>query len=315
MLREKGYSYKDTGEALSRAPSAVWNEVNRNKVNGKYIPEKAKHKAYVRRKYAKYQGMKIIGNKDLKKFVDASLLAEQSPAGISGRLKFKREKGLPYVSKDSIYRYLRSPYGRKIEAKLKKKKKRGKKRTNKGTLDGRVFIDKRPKKINDRMRVGDIEFDFIVSGKDGKGAVLTATDRKLRVSFLEPIYQVSIPAVHEVALSIKKRFPEWITGTTDNDLLFARHKELEKELAIKIYFCHPYHSWEKGTIENTNGEIRKDVPKGSDLSKYSRKFWRGEEEKLNNRFMECLDYRTPNEALENHRKRKILRENRRKKKK
>ena len=187
---------------------------------------------------------------------------------------------------------------------MKKKKKRGKKRTNKETLDGRVFIDKRPKKINDRMRVGDIEFDFIVSGKDGKGAVLTATDRKLRVSFLEPIYQVSIPAVHEVALSIKKRFPEWITGTTDNDLLFARHKELEKELAIKIYFCHPYHSWEKGTIENTNGEIRKYIPKGSDISKYSSRFVRNVEKKINDRYMECLNSFTPQEMLDLHRKRK-----------
>lgn len=312
MLRKKGYSYEEVGSALSRAPSAIWNEINRNKVKGKYVPEKAKHKAYVRRKYAKYQGMKIIENRDLKKFVDTSLLAGQSPAGISGRLKFKREKGPPYTSKDGIYRYIQSPYGRKIEAKLKKKRKRGKKRVNKGTLDGRVFIDKRPKKINARTRVGDVEFDFIVSGKEGKGIVLTVADRKLRVCFLEPIYQVSIPAVHEATLRIKKRFPEWITGTTDNDLLFARHKELEKELGIKIYFCHPYHSWEKGTIENTNGEIRKDVPKGSDLSKYSKKFWMEEETKLNNRFMECLDYRTPNEALENHRKRKNLRANRRK---
>jgi IS30 family transposase len=312
LLREKGYSYKEVGDALKRAGSAVWNEVHRNRVNGKYDPAKAKHKAYVRRRNAKYQGMKIVRNKELRAFVDTCLLEGQSPEDISGRLKQKYEKGLPHVSKDSIYRYIKSPYGRKIEAKLLKKKRRVKKRKRLGTLDGRTFIDQRPKHINARMKIGHAEFDFIVSGKSGTGIALVVVDRKLRISFIEPIYKVSIPAVHQASLRIKKRYPEWKTGTTDNDLLFARHKELEKELKIKIYFCHPYHSWEKGTIENTNGEIRKDVPKGSDISKYSKFFFQKLEKKLNDRFMKCLKYRTPNEATELCRKQKRLRDYRRK---
>ena len=234
----------------------------------------------------------------------------QSPEDISGRLKQKYEKGLPYVSKDSIYRYIKSPYGRKIEAKLERKRRRVKKRKRLGTLDGRTFIDQRPKHINARMKIGHAEFDFIVSGKTGKGILLVVVDRKLRASFLEPIYKVNIPNVHVAARKIKQRYPEWKTGTTDNDLLFARHKELERELNIKIYFCHPYHSWEKGTIENTNGEIRKDLPKGSDISKYSRSFFKRIEKKLNNRFMKCLKYRTPHEATELCRKQKSLRERR-----
>jgi IS30 family transposase len=298
---------------MKRAPSAIWNEVNRNKVNGVYEPLKAKHKAYVRRHDAKYQGKKIVENTILRKFVDTSLLSGQSPEGISGRLKYKREKDLPYVSKDSIYRYIKSPHGRKIEVKLEKKKKRGRKRGRKGILDGRTFIGKRPKYINDRKKVGDAEFDFIVSGKNGKGIVLVVTDRKLRTSFVEPIYIVSIKNVHLTAQRIKERYPEWKTGTTDNDLLFARHKELEKELKIKIYFCNPYHSWEKGTVENTNGEIRKDLPKGSNVFKYSVSFFKDIEKKLNDRFMKCLQYQTPFEVLEKHRKNKKLRENRREK--
>ena len=123
---------------------------------------------------------------------------------------------------------------------------------------------------------------------------------------------MSILNVNLAAREIKKRYPEWKTGTTDNDLLFARHKELEKELKIKIYFCHPYHSWEKGTIENTNGEIRKDVPKGSDISRYSKFFFQKLEKKLNDRFMKCLKYRTPNEATELCRKQKKLRDHPRK---
>ena len=257
--------------------------------------------------------MKIVKDMSLQQFVETQLLRGQSAEDISGRLKYKREKGLAFVSKESIYRYIKSPYGRKIEAKLKRKKKTGRKRKNKSMLDGRTFIDKRPRYINDRKRFGDAEFDFIVSGRSGTGILLVVVDRKLRVAFLEPIYAVSIPAVHTAALRIKKRYSEWKTGTTDNDLLFARHKELEIELAIKIYFCHPYHSWEKGTVENTNKEIRKDMPKGSDISKYSRSFFWGIEKKLNDRFMKCLEYLTPAEAVASLRGHKKIRSSRKKK--
>lgn len=192
---------------------------------------------------------------------------------------------------------MKSIHGRSIEAQLRKKKKRRSKKRTTGTLDGRTFIDKRPSSINTRMRIGDAEFDFIVSGKEGKGILLVVVDRKLRVTFIEPIYTVTIKAVHEAAQKIKGRYSEWRTGTTDNDLLFARHRELEMELMIKIFFCHPYHSWEKGTVENTNGEIRKYFPKGSDVSLRSSSFFKDIEKKLNVRFMKCLKYRTSDEVL------------------
>ena len=147
------------------------------------------------------------------------------------------------------------------------------------------------------MRIGDAEFDFIVSGKEGRGILLVVVDRKLRVTFIEPIYVVSIKNVHKAAIQVKQRYEEWRTGTTDNDLLFARHRELEIELMIKIFFCHPYHSWEKGTVENTNGEIRTYFPKGSDASSKPSSFFKTIERKLNSRFMKCLGYKTPDEAL------------------
>ena len=243
----------------------------------------------------------------MRAFIDKELLNDQSPEAISGRLKYKLEKGLPYVSKESIYRYLKSIHGRSIEAQLRKKKKRRINKRITGTLDGRTFIDKRPSSINTRMRIGDTEFDFIVSGKGGKGILLVVVDRKLRVTFIEPIYVVTIKAVHEAALRIKRRYSEWRTGTTDNDLLFARHRELEIELMIKIFFCHPYHSWEKGTVENTNGEIRRYFPKGSDVSLKSSSFFKDVEKKLNSRFMKCLKYKTPDEILKICRKQKEAR--------
>lgn len=147
-----------------------------------------------------------------------------------------------------------------------------------------------------------MEADFIVSGRDGVGILLVTVCRKLRVSFLEIIYTVTIKEIHLSFLKIKKRFPEMKTLTLDNDILFRHHRQLEQLVGIKIYFCNPYHSWEKGTVENVNKQIRRHIPKGSDLSQYSRDEISAIEEFLNQRFMKCLNYKTPSEALAGYRK-------------
>lgn len=248
--------------------------------------------------------MKIVKNSDLRIFVEKKLLRDDSPTNISGRLR-KHEKELPNVSKNSIYRYIESPYGRKIENYRNKKNQRRKYRRPKSEkLSDRTFLDKRPLYINKRKRIGDVEADFIVSGKSGKGVLLVLADRKSRVPFLEKILPVNIPEIHRAFQKIKKRFPELKTITMDNDILFRKHKELENILSIKIYFCHPYHSWEKGTIEKINREIRRDIPKGSNISKYSKRFIRLVEEKLQNKIYKILKYQTPLEVLNKHRKRK-----------
>ena len=110
--------------------------------------------------------------------------------------------------------------------------------------------------------------------------------------------------MHVAFLKIKARFPEARTLTMDNDILFAKHEELAGLLGVKIYFCHPYHSWEKGTVENANKAIRRDIPKGSDISRYSKHFIEALERKLNRRPMQCLGYRTPQEFLGAHRRRR-----------
>jgi len=311
-LKRKGYSFAEIGESMNRAKSAVWNEWKRNRVGKAYDPKKANHKAYVRRKYAKYEGMKIVHNPDLKKEVDARLMDDQSPQAIARRITH-REKHLPPISKNAIYRYIASPYGRKIEIHRRGRKKPWQpKRGSKKKLSDRTFIDQRPRYIDDRDRIGDFEADFILSGRSGKGILLTVADRRSRVAFIEQILGVTIPNVHRAFLKIKERFPEMKTMTTDNDLLFAWHKELEKLLSIKIYFCHPYHSWEKGTIEHVNGVIREDIPKGSDISKYSKRFIAKIEAKLNRRPMEVLKDLTPQEVLDTYRARIMKNKKRRK---
>ena len=171
-------------------------------------------------------------------------------------------------------------------------------------LTDRKFIDERPEIVAKRGRIGDAEADFLVSGKTGKGIILVVADRKSRAPFLEKITDITINNVHLAFLKIQKRFPELKTITTDNDLLLQRHKELEKLLNITIYFCHPYSSWEKETVENINGCIRKDIPKGSDISRYSKQFIRKIENKLQRKFMDCLDHFTPLEVIIKSRKQK-----------
>lgn len=250
--------------------------------------------------------MKIAEHSELQKYVDDHLYDDQSPEAIAGRIK-KHEKHLPKVSKDSIRRYIKSVYGRRVEhhrIKQKRKQKRAKKRPKVTQLKDRVFIDKRPKYIQERRYVGHSEADFLLSGKTGRGIILSLVCRKIRISFLEQILEVTVANVHKAFQRIKDRFPELKSISTDNDLLLQKHKELEKLLNVKIYFCHPYHSWEKGSIENTNKYIRKDIPKSSDISRYSKRFIQKLEDKLNRRYMKVLRYKTPQEMLNEHRKNK-----------
>ena len=289
---------------MGRSPNTISEEVRRNKIRRSYLPEKAQHKAYVRRREAKYQGKKIVDHPDLKEEIVDRLKDGQRPGNIARRIA-KREKWLPSISKDAIYRWLASSYGAPTLTWLwlrKKKKRHHRGRTKK--LEGRTFIGKRPKIINERGRVGDAEFDFIVSGKSGKGILLTVVDRTTRKPFIERILPVSIRNFERAFLRIKARYPELRTATTDNDLLLQHHKRLEMLLGIKIYFCNPYHSWEKGSIEHVNGVIREDIPKGSDISRYSKHFIKKIEEKLSRRPMEVLDSFTPDEVMAKHRERK-----------
>ncbi len=303
-MKDKGYSLRDIGRALNRSLSTISDELNRNKVHGRYDPEKAHHKSYVRRADSKYQGMHIVDNIETKKFVDTGLYDDISPEAIAGRLRLEKKR--VGISKNSIYRYIGSIYGRKIEAYRKKKRQRRRRRriVIHPSLQDRVFIDKRPEYINTRQRIGDMEGDFVISGKGGRGVLLVLVDRKTRITFLELIVKVNIPAVHDACVRIQKRFSEMKSLTLDNDILFRRHKDLASLLRVKIYFCHPYHSWEKGTVENVNKYIRKDIPKRTDLSKLNTFFITSLEEKLNRRPMKCLGYRTPQEMIDESRRKK-----------
>ena len=261
-------------------------------MHGIYSAKKANHKSKVRRSNAKFQGMNIVSNKALRKEVDNLLYDDISPSNVSGRVKLKLEVS---VSKDSIYRYIKSIHGRKIEYHRKSIKYKNRSKVKVSKLEGRVNISKRTKIANDRTRYGHAEGDFIVSGKSGTGILLVVVDRKIRKVYLRKIVKVSIENVHKAFLSIQKEYINMKTLTLDNDILFRRHIQLQILLRVKIYFCNPYHSWEKGTVENTNKYIRRYIKKSSDISTYTDEYIQYVQDKLNRRPMKCLGYNTPEE--------------------
>lgn len=297
ILLNRKYSYADIAKALGKNKGTISREIKRNSTSRVYDPRKAQHKAYVKRRYSKYQGMKVAENDKLRKYIEEKLKEDWSPEEISGRIK-KIDKHIKYISFRGIYKYVYSVYGRQIEKFLRYKGKinKGGKRKKVTQLKDRVFIDKRPKIVGNRARFGDWEGDFIVSGKFGKGVLLVLHERKARYAIVRRIMKMKIETVHKFIFEMTGGIMI-NTLTLDNDIVFRKHKELSLLLGVPVYFCHPYHSWEKGGVENTNKLIRQYIPKGSDISQYTDEHIQTTQDKLNNRPRKCLNYKTPLEVM------------------
>lgn len=249
-------------------------------------------------------GKRIALDPALRLFVEQHLMDDQSPDAIAGRLA-RVAQNIGHVSARAIRRYIGSVYGRKIEAhRAKVFRKKWRRKVRKAILAGKRMISKRPKRINARKGFGHMEGDFIVSGRSGSGLVLVLVDRRIRKVLFERILPVSVRNVERALLRMKQRFPEIKTITFDNDILFLEHKRLEKKLRIRIYFCHPRSPWEKPSVENVNRWLRRYIPKSSDISKCTRHFITTLETKANRRFLECLDFRTPDEVYAHAQKQK-----------
>lgn len=303
-MKTRGYSLQDIANVFKRVTSAIWYEVQKSRKNRSYDAAYAKHLSYVRMRAKRKEGKKIALDSPLRTFVEDGLMDDQSPEAIEGRIKYV-ETGFTRTSAFAIRRFIESPYGRRIEAhRLKVFKKRRRLRPPKARMDGKRMISKRPRRINERKGLGHMEGDFIVSGKSGKGIILTLTDRKVRKSLLERILPVSVANVERALVRMKKRYPEMQSITFDNDILLLEHRRLEKKLGVIIYFCHPRSPWEKPSIEHLNKVLRRYIPKSSDISRYSRRFIATLEARVNRRYMECLGFLTPDEAYARALKRK-----------
>ena len=298
-LLESGTPVREIARRLHRSPGTISEEVKRNGVRGEYIGRKARHKARVRRQQSKIQCMKAATDVKLKDFVTQNIRDEQSPESISGRIK-EVETDIKYASPKAIYKFVHSVHGRQIERCLYSKavkKKSGPKRKKSATIDGRQMIDQRPKEAEKREEFGHFEGDFIESGHDGHGSLLVLVERKSRYPFLAYTESKKTEEVNKLVAETLKDVPVK-SVTIDNDLSFQKHEELSRMIKADVFFCHPYHSWEKGTVENRNKAIRRYIPKRTDLSGYSQDYFKMVEEKLRTRFMKCLNYRTSREVFE-----------------
>lgn len=301
LLVKKGYSMRSIASVLKRSHSTVSREVHRNRVRGLYDPQKAQHKHYVRKKYKRYQSMKIVRNMKLREYIHTHLKKGWSPEQVAGRIA--KESGLEKISSPSIYKYVRSVYGRQLEHELSlAKKKRKKKHQQKVTkLEDRLFVDQRPKQAQKRKTSGHWEADFIVSGKGyGNHSLLVLHERKSRYTKITKLSGRTVKNVEDSLVKMTKEIKNtnFSTLTIDNDIAFQKHTQLSTLLKTPIYFTHPYHSWEKGGVENVNRLIRRFVPKGCDIKRYSKKEIKEIEDWLNTTPRKILNFSTPQEVYE-----------------
>ena len=296
---DKGKSLRYIAGKLGRSVSSISDEIKLNRVRGIYDAEKADHKAYVKRKYSKIQCMKVVMDQGLKTFVTEAIEHDQSPEGISGRLAHIGTD-LQYASTKAIYKFVKSPYGRNIENHLYAKavrKKGGLKRGTHVSIDGRVMIDQRPVSVLERLEFGHFEGDFIESGKDGKGSLLVLVERKSRYPFIRYLEDRGTASVNRLVTEMLAGIPI-LSLTIDNDISFQKHRDLSEMIQSEIFFCHPQSPHQKGTIENRNKAIRRYVKKRSDLSSYPKEVFAFVESRLRDKYMKCLNFKTPREVFE-----------------
>ena len=299
-----GHKQCDIAKVLKRDPGTISREINerglkrdgKRKKKGEYDAELAHQKAKNRRRFAKYQGKKINEDKDLKNYIVQRLEKGWSPDEISGRMRKDNESF--YASKNLIYEWLYSIWGQKYCKYLKSKqynpKKRRTNKTKKSLIPNRIGIEMRPKIINSREEYGHYEGDAIVSGKKtgSKTALIVTIERKSKYVSIRKVNSLK-PTLFNNAINDMRINQSMASLTLDNGI----ENQYHEKLGIDIYFCDPYSSWQKGSIEHVNGMIRKYIPKGSDISEYSDEYIQMIEIILNNKPRKSLNYKTPKEIM------------------
>lgn len=282
---------------LGRSRKTISQEIHRNSADGVYSPLQAQQ-AYINRRG---HPPVLQRDEDLQTFVIEGLQAGWSPEQISGRLKQQETPVFACPSHETIYRYIYSPAAKALQLwkdLCHSRKKRGKKRasTPKNTIKGRVSIHERPIEANDRSEVGHWEADYMICANHQP--VLVLHERKTKFT---QIFKLMGRTAGETIACIQtalKAMPECMrkSMTFDNDQGFASHSNLHAMFNMKTWFCDAYASWQKGGVENTNGRLRRWLPKGIDLSQISPAAFREIEDAYNNVPRKCLNYATPAEV-------------------
>lgn len=292
LFLEKGYGIREIGELIKRDPSVISREIKRNSVKGKYDPEKAQLKKYVRRKYCYIQCKKIALNSEFQRYMKKKLKKNWSPETIAGRWN-REHPGDPPIHFQRIYDWAQNnrPNLARYLLRAKDVPKRRREKKIKQLIPNRVWIDERPETANNRSEIGHFEGDLIISRRGDRSVLLTMADRSSRYLVARKMPNKKAQPMAETMKNISENLG-FKTLTLDNGTEFQRHEQI----GCDTYFCHPYSSWEKGTIENTNGLIRRYIPKKTSIKDVSTKRLNQIVDKLNDRPRKCLNFLTPKEV-------------------
>ncbi len=301
VLRAQGKSVREIGMALKRHPSTISRELERNAPSvykGYYRGHKAHERAANRISRA-HQRPRLKSD-IIRTYVQDGLSIGWSPEQIAGRISMDHPEFS--ISHEAIYQYIYEEHPELIPylpRSHKKRQKRGHSRKHRSShIPNRVSIDTRPLHIGQRTQAGHWESDTVVS-RQSKSALLVSVERKTRFSFIGKLDQKTAESTRKCLLDQLLPLPQWLTKsiTYDNGSENTEHEIVNHTLGTSSFFCNPYHSWEKGTVENTIGLIRRFLPKKTNFNQVTPSEIKCIELLLNNRPRKCLNYFTPLEAI------------------
>lgn len=291
-------------KTLKRSRSSITREVNKWITNSE-----EKYSAKLADWAAKDDYLnKISTHRKLRIYVYRGLLKQWTLEQIAERIKIEYPKDtIMSISHEAIYRHIYlTPQGAlnkkliKLLVRKKTRRRPAKKRRGTGSkIINQVSIDNRPKHIDLRKEIGHWEGDLVI-GKNHKSAIGTIVERKSRFTLIVKLKSKKAEEIAKMFSRILNKLNPVVkkTMTYDNGIEMAKHEIITQKTAVKIYFAHPYSSWERGTNENTNGLIRRYLPKGTDFNQIDEKLLITIQDKLNNRPLKIIGYKTPKEIMD-----------------
>ena len=300
-MKQAGKEQNKIAVRLGVHPSTISRELARNTGLRGYRPKQAQQKTLYRRFTAR-KAVKMTP--ETIDYIESKLREQHSPEQIAERMKLDPGWHGPAVSHERIYRHIWQDkaqdgtlYRHLRIGGTKQRRKRRNSRDMRGTIPNRVGIEKRPKIVERKIRIGDWEGDTVI-GKNHQGALVTLVDRKSKLTLIGKVDRYTCEAVEQTIISLMKLLPRRnYTLTVDNGKEFASHESVAERLQIKVYFADPYSAWQRGLNENTNGLIRQYVPKGSDVRSLTDYQVQHIMDRLNNRPRKALGFLTPNEVF------------------
>jgi len=297
-LKSLGQGINSIARAIGRAKSTISDEIKRNTGGRGYRPSQAHELSQARRSLANSEPTKLKG--DILNYIDEKIENRWSPEQVAGRLM--RDNGIS-ISPESIYRYVDKDRrnGGQLYKGLRRSKRRYKKRygkkSGKGKIKNRRDIDERPKAVEKRKEIGHWEIDT-VQRYDTPGHFVTVVERKTRLTLIAEVPSLHADIVSTATISLFTNIRTHVKSiTADNGKEFANHEKIAARLQADFYFAKPYHSWERGTNENTNGLIRQFSPKRRTIFPVREHSAQEIEHILNIRPRKTLNYLTPNELF------------------